>query len=416
MSTLNEYVVDRMRHPRYGVLTWEREQGKDIIRRDGKTAQIADGVGIATVWKKLKATAKPNVEGAPYSKVKEGTDDQFNLDSETNQRKVEPLGHSTAYDWVSNFDIREIQEAIQKIVEYLPEVAEDSEQTHLLRNDVRMLDNLMSALKSRKPTAIAAAWDVCSTNGAADHLHDEFAEKMSDSSSSASNKNESFANSIKSSKHVFTSLTEWKQRVSDQLGHHLKESDGFSDAYHPITGALVGSWANGVGWLYEGYDDFGSDDDFEPENVESEFVSHLASQLASGQIDYAEFKRLLAQAEQTNFSMRQGEMGLTDGDTPAGHRAWGREQSDWNDFDDDEGRWDDADGDGWGDDDDDQPPRRTESFRRPSRHHMTEDAPRGQEQWITANKDDFIRRYGEKRGTEILYATAWQRHNKTAQK
>ena len=42
---------------------------------------------------------------------------------------------------------------------------------------------------------------------------------------------------------------------------------------------------------------------------------------------------------------------------------------------------------------------------------ITESAPKDQEQWIKDNKDKFIKQYGKK-GEAILYATAWQRHNK----
>jgi len=42
---------------------------------------------------------------------------------------------------------------------------------------------------------------------------------------------------------------------------------------------------------------------------------------------------------------------------------------------------------------------------------LKEEAPPDQEQWIKDNKDKFIKQYGKK-GEAILYATAWQRHNK----
>lgn len=33
------------------------------------------------------------------------------------------------------------------------------------------------------------------------------------------------------------------------------------------------------------------------------------------------------------------------------------------------------------------------------------------EDWIKANKERFIKRYGKKKGTEILYGRAWTMYN-----
>lgn len=43
---------------------------------------------------------------------------------------------------------------------------------------------------------------------------------------------------------------------------------------------------------------------------------------------------------------------------------------------------------------------------------VDEAAPTDQEAWIKKNKKHFIDQYGKKKGTEVLYATAWKRHNK----
>ena len=40
---------------------------------------------------------------------------------------------------------------------------------------------------------------------------------------------------------------------------------------------------------------------------------------------------------------------------------------------------------------------------------LDEVAPPDQENWIMKNKERFIKQYGKKKGTEILYATAWKR-------
>ena len=39
---------------------------------------------------------------------------------------------------------------------------------------------------------------------------------------------------------------------------------------------------------------------------------------------------------------------------------------------------------------------------------MTEKAPPGMEPWIKANKERFVKQYGEKKGLGVVYATAWK--------
>ena len=41
---------------------------------------------------------------------------------------------------------------------------------------------------------------------------------------------------------------------------------------------------------------------------------------------------------------------------------------------------------------------------------IDEKAPPGMEPWIKKNKDRFKKQYGAEKGMEILYATAWRRH------
>jgi hypothetical protein len=43
---------------------------------------------------------------------------------------------------------------------------------------------------------------------------------------------------------------------------------------------------------------------------------------------------------------------------------------------------------------------------------LTESAPPDMEDWVLKNKARFKKEYGEKKGEEILYATAWKLHNK----
>lgn len=42
---------------------------------------------------------------------------------------------------------------------------------------------------------------------------------------------------------------------------------------------------------------------------------------------------------------------------------------------------------------------------------LDEKAAPGQEEWIKSHKQDFIKQYGKDKGLQVLYATAWKRHN-----
>jgi hypothetical protein len=43
---------------------------------------------------------------------------------------------------------------------------------------------------------------------------------------------------------------------------------------------------------------------------------------------------------------------------------------------------------------------------------LEEVAPAGEENWVNKNKKRFKKEYGDKKGEEVLYATAWKHHNK----
>jgi hypothetical protein len=43
---------------------------------------------------------------------------------------------------------------------------------------------------------------------------------------------------------------------------------------------------------------------------------------------------------------------------------------------------------------------------------INEETPPGQEAWVKANKARFKKEYGDKKGTEVLYATAWRNAKK----
>lgn len=43
--------------------------------------------------------------------------------------------------------------------------------------------------------------------------------------------------------------------------------------------------------------------------------------------------------------------------------------------------------------------------------YMQESAPPGEEDWIRKMKPEFVKRYGKRKGMDVLYATAWKRHS-----
>jgi hypothetical protein len=72
------------------------------------------------------------------------------------------------------------------------------------------------------------------------------------------------------------------------------------------------------------------------ESVDVAVIKKLTDKLQNGEITYDQFRAELDSEEYTDHSMRQGERGMQGDDTPAGHRAWDREKSDWDDLDDDD--------------------------------------------------------------------------------
>lgn len=45
---------------------------------------------------------------------------------------------------------------------------------------------------------------------------------------------------------------------------------------------------------------------------------------------------------------------------------------------------------------------------------LLERAPPGEESWVKSNKAKFIDQYGDSKGIQMLYATAWRRYNKAS--
>lgn len=65
------------------------------------------------------------------------------------------------------------------------------------------------------------------------------------------------------------------------------------------------------------------------EEVDPSDVEALLDKLKNGEIDFPTFRDELDSLEHTDYSMRQGEMGLQGDDTPDGNRAWERDRDEW---------------------------------------------------------------------------------------
>lgn len=57
----------------------------------------------------------------------------------------------------------------------------------------------------------------------------------------------------------------------------------------------------------------------------------------------------------------------------------------------------------------------TESEEDESDEELNEKAPPGMEKWVKSNKKKFKKEYGADKGEEVLYATAWKRHNESVE-
>ena len=77
----------------------------------------------------------------------------------------------------------------------------------------------------------------------------------------------------------------------------------------------------------------GFDDHHKIKESHSPEEDMLWKRYQEGEITRDELIDALDSAEQTDYSMRQGEMGMYGGDTAAGHRAWDMERSEWADDD-----------------------------------------------------------------------------------
>jgi hypothetical protein len=155
------------------------------------------------------------------------------------------------FSWTSSFDVKEIQQAIDSIVEYLGST-EDEEQVSVLRNDIRVLDNLASALRKGDPEKISKCWEIACSEGSCEHLHKEFVGKMTECTKNKSVRYESLGAFVGEPEEqvVFKEQAEWKERCA-KLGLSVKEGSTFASAYTK-GGDLAGSYntVSNSGWVY----------------------------------------------------------------------------------------------------------------------------------------------------------------------
>lgn len=276
---LNEHLIDRFVHPKFGEMFWDNSKGTHSIQRNNRTSFLGTREEVAKRWQELKVSAKD----ASSQNVQESEYD----DAEPTQKSARTVDKPSAPDfsWISGFDIKEIAKAIDVIVNYLT-ANEDQEQVNVLRNDIRILDNLAAAMRSKDGHKISKCWTICTNQGTVDHLHDEFVEKMNDTVGKRTTTTEGL---------LFGTLSRWTTDATSKGFKVLDESYGHFSAKN-THGEMVGMWTVNSGWLYE--------------------------------------------------------------------------------------------------------------------QKVSENTPPGEEMWVRSNKKEFVDKYGEEKGTSILYATAWKRYNK----
>lgn len=162
-------------------------------------------------------------------------------DSEEDPRDIEKeVPSELDLDWISKFDLGEIKEAIQKIIDHLSST-EDEEQIELLRNDIRILDNLHNALGKKDGTTVDKYWKIAKDEGSHEHLHPEFAKRMDDATALVSVKEGYVAENV-----TFKDKTKWDKAAKK---YRVKSTGKSETAFCKETGAMMGRWAGEKGWL-----------------------------------------------------------------------------------------------------------------------------------------------------------------------
>ena len=160
---------------------------------------------------------------------------------EENPRDIETeVPSELDLDWISKFDLGEIKEAIQKIIDHLSNT-EDEEQIELLRNDIRILDNLHGALGKKDSAAVDKYWKIAKDEGSHEHLHPEFAKRMDDATALVNVKESYVAEEV-----TFKSKAKWDKAAKK---FRVKATGKSETAFCKDTGAMMGRWAGEKGWL-----------------------------------------------------------------------------------------------------------------------------------------------------------------------
>jgi len=188
-------------------------------------------------------TAKTETKKANESVVREAEADAAGKD-DSDPRDIEKrTPEELDLDWISKFDLGEIKEAIQKIIDHLSET-DDEEQIDLLRNDIRILDNLHGALGKKDSAEVKKNWKIAKSEGSAEHLHDEFNRRMDDALESKSMREGYIAETEE--RNTYKTKSKWDKAARQ---FRVKDTGKSKTAYCKDTGAMMGRWSGEKGWL-----------------------------------------------------------------------------------------------------------------------------------------------------------------------
>jgi hypothetical protein len=192
----------------------------------------------------MQATPESQQPNRMHAPVREAEDEDADMgDEDKDPRDIEKREpEDLDLDWISKFDLGEIKEAIQKIIDHLSET-EDDEQIDLLRNDIRILDNLHGALGKKDSQEVKKHWKIAKSEGSAEHLHDEFNRRMDDALESKSMR-EGYV--VEEERNTYNSKAKWDKAARK---FRVKATGKSETAYCKDTGAMMGRWSGEKGWL-----------------------------------------------------------------------------------------------------------------------------------------------------------------------
>jgi hypothetical protein len=217
-------------------LRWSKETNDPAQQRQHR-------IGAGTIASHLKKQYGIDVnQGVTEADDVEDFDQTIDAtDGEENPRDIEKeVPSELDLDWISKFDLGEIKEAIQKIIDHLSDT-DDEEQIELLRNDIRILDNLHGALGKKDSAAVDKYWKIAQDSGSHEHLHPEFTKRMGDATALVSVKEGYVAETV-----TFKDKAKWDKAAKQ---YRVKATGKSETAFCKETGAMMGRWASEKGWL-----------------------------------------------------------------------------------------------------------------------------------------------------------------------